>query len=54
MTASDPAYDVFRPRRARRVAFTVAVVSIALFTVLAIFGPEGSFGWKLPDEERLG
>jgi hypothetical protein len=53
VTETDPAYEVFRPRRARRVAFTVAVTSIALFTVLAIFGPEGSFGWKLPDRIAL-
>jgi hypothetical protein len=47
------AYRPFRPRRGRRVALTLAALSVAGSLLLAIVGPEGDLGWKTPDRVTL-
>ncbi|MDE9366027.1 PH domain-containing protein [Luteipulveratus sp. YIM 133132] len=51
---TDDPYAVFRPRRGRVVPVVVAVISVLVFTVVALTIPgKGSVGWSTPDRVML-
>ncbi len=55
MTRSGGAFAPFRPRRGRAVAFTAAVLVVAVFTVAAFFlpGPRDAGNWTPFDRVML-